>query len=287
MSIKRFSLAICLLFILTFNFVSLTSIESKQYYNEGLKRAAATYVVVRGINSILSVAQETEISASPGGMGLTIAVGQFLDPLNDLIERFSVVILMATTSLGIQKLLLTLTATPAIRYLVLISVFCLYLLILCKNYIDRNTFNILSKIFLFTIVLRFVLPTISFTGHTISKYYIDDLITQKTNELQTAHDQIGQMNVSNEQSFYARAKQSLNFPEKIDEMEDLLSKSLDNIFDLITLFISQTIILPLAFLYLITIAIKHLFSYDFSIFINEQKKVKRLDKKQTVGNISS
>ena len=92
------------------------------------------------------------------------------------------------------------------------------------------------------------------------------------------------MNVSNEQSFYARAKQSLNFPEKINEMEDLLSKSLDNIFDLITLFISQTIILPLAFLYLITIAIKHLFSYDFSIFLREEKRSSRLDKKKTAGN---
>ncbi|MDH4319434.1 MAG: hypothetical protein OEV64_13660 [Desulfobulbaceae bacterium] len=278
MPIKRIFLAICLLFILTFNFVTLTGTESENYYNNGLKRAAATYVVIRGINSIISVAQETEISAAPGGMGLTIAVGQFLDPLNDIVERFSVVILLAATSLGIQKLLLVLSATAPIRYLVLISVFGFYLLVLFNRHIPRTVFNMTSKVFLFIIVLRFTLPLISLADHFISIHFINDLIAEKTSQLQTAREQIGQMEISEEQSFYAKAKQSLNFPKKIDEMEELLSKSLDNIFDLITLFISQTIVLPLVFLYLISSTIKHLFGYDFGLLLPSRGERQRDEK---------
>lgn len=275
MPLKRILLAVCLLFILTFNFVSFSATESETYYNNCLKRAAATYVVVRGINSIISVAQETEISASPGGMGLTIAVGQFLDPLNDIIERFSVVILLAATSLGIQKLLLVLTTTAPLRYLVLISVFGFYLLVLFNKHLPKVGFNIIAKIFLFIIVLRFTIPLISLADHLISEHFINDLISLKTEQLQMAHAQIGQVDFSDEGSFYAKAKQSLNFPQKIDEMEEFLSKSLDNIFDLITLFISQTIVLPLLFLYLITVMTKHLFGYDLKELLPDETENRR------------
>ena len=53
-----------------------------------------------------SVIQDTEIAFSPAGVGVTLAVGEILDPINDLIERFSFVMLVSTASLGIQKILL-------------------------------------------------------------------------------------------------------------------------------------------------------------------------------------
>ena len=54
-----------------------------------LKRALATYAVARGLNGVISVAQGTEIAIAPVGVGLTFTAGQILDPLNDLVERFS------------------------------------------------------------------------------------------------------------------------------------------------------------------------------------------------------
>ena len=60
-----------------------------------LKRALATYAIARGLNGVISVAQGTEIAIQPVGVGLTISAGEILDPLNDLVEHFSWLVLVA------------------------------------------------------------------------------------------------------------------------------------------------------------------------------------------------
>lgn len=69
------------------------------------KRALAAFAVSRGLNGVISVAQGTEIAIQPVGVGVTLTVGQILDPLNDLVERFSWLALLACASLGTQMLL--------------------------------------------------------------------------------------------------------------------------------------------------------------------------------------
>lgn len=56
--------------------------------------------------------QGTEISAAPVGVGMTFTPGQILDPLNDLIEQFSQVMLVAMVAFGVEKVLLTAGAAP-------------------------------------------------------------------------------------------------------------------------------------------------------------------------------
>ena len=68
-------------------------------------RALATYAIARGLNGVISVAQGTEIAVQPVGVGMTITIGEILDPLNDLVERFSWLALVASASLGTQALL--------------------------------------------------------------------------------------------------------------------------------------------------------------------------------------
>ncbi|MEM6707268.1 MAG: hypothetical protein AAF648_00630 [Pseudomonadota bacterium] len=70
-----------------------------------LTRALATFTLARSLNGAISVAQGTEIAVQPVGVGVTITAGQVLDPLNDLIERFSWLVLMASASLGVQTVL--------------------------------------------------------------------------------------------------------------------------------------------------------------------------------------
>ena len=42
----------------------------------------------------------------PAGVGVTLSIGELLDPFNDMVERFSWVMLLTSVSLGIQKILL-------------------------------------------------------------------------------------------------------------------------------------------------------------------------------------
>ena len=80
-----------------------------EYSEAGLKRALVMYAVARGMNAIISVAQESQITAQLG-VGAVIAVGQVLDPINDLIEQFSTAMLLAAGAFGLQVLLLKIGA---------------------------------------------------------------------------------------------------------------------------------------------------------------------------------
>ena len=74
-------------------------------------RALATFAIARAINGVISVIQETQIGFSVG-VSTTVAPGQLLDPLNDLIERFSTAALIAATALWAMRLLGDLLFTP-------------------------------------------------------------------------------------------------------------------------------------------------------------------------------
>jgi len=66
---------------------------------ENLARAAALFATARALNAAISVAQSAEVSAGVGVQG-TVSPGQALDPVNDLVERFSSVMLTATVALS-------------------------------------------------------------------------------------------------------------------------------------------------------------------------------------------
>ena len=57
--------------------------------NDGLKRALTTFAAARALGAVVSVAQGTQVDATPGGVGVSFAPGQALKPLNELIEQFA------------------------------------------------------------------------------------------------------------------------------------------------------------------------------------------------------
>ena len=55
---------------------------------------------------MISVVQGTQVSVQPGGVGVTFTPGQALDPINDLVEQFSLLMLGASVSFGVQLALI-------------------------------------------------------------------------------------------------------------------------------------------------------------------------------------
>ena len=84
----------------------------------GLKRALVTFASARVLNGVISTLQGTEVVAQPLGFGVTLSVGQVLDPVNDLVEQFSDLLLTATLVFGVEKFLLTLFGNWAVSALV-------------------------------------------------------------------------------------------------------------------------------------------------------------------------
>jgi hypothetical protein len=98
---------------------------SEEQLDEAAARAIAAFAVARTINAVVSVIQETEIGVSLG-INTTLAPGQILDPLNDLIERFSLAALTAATLLWSLKLLGAIVLPPWLP-MVLLGLLLLYL----------------------------------------------------------------------------------------------------------------------------------------------------------------
>lgn len=72
----------------------------------GLERSLVAFGLARGINAIISVVQGSEVALQPAGLGITLSVGEALDPVNDLVERFSWLMLATSVSFALQRLLL-------------------------------------------------------------------------------------------------------------------------------------------------------------------------------------
>jgi len=75
---------------------------SADQVDSSIATAGLVYGTARGINALVSLLQGTEVNIP----FLTFTIGEVLDPVNDLIERFSEVILVALGSLALQKILL-------------------------------------------------------------------------------------------------------------------------------------------------------------------------------------
>src|SRR5258706_3749567 len=79
---------------------------SQEYVESGFKRALITFALARTANALISVAQETTVAIQPFGLGVMVSPAQVLDPLNDLVEQFSTLMLIACVSFAVQRILI-------------------------------------------------------------------------------------------------------------------------------------------------------------------------------------
>lgn len=109
--IKKVTLAVLIIVTVAFSWLKPIDLQAEQQVDAGLKRALVTFAVARTLNGIISVAQGTELSVEPLGFGVTLTIGQILDPVNDLVEKFSTLMLIASVAFGVEKMLLNMGAT--------------------------------------------------------------------------------------------------------------------------------------------------------------------------------
>jgi len=79
---------------------------ANDYTDRLMQRALIAFAVARGVDSAISMAQGTEIALQPAGLGVTLTPGEILDPVNDMVEQLSDVLLWAAAIAGMHKLLL-------------------------------------------------------------------------------------------------------------------------------------------------------------------------------------
>ncbi len=164
--------------------IQLPVLDSKAdaYFSEAITKAGVSYATCRVINATVSIIKESRLELEPGGVGLSLAVGQILDPINDMTERLSNVLVMAITSLGVQELTyeLSLTLAPPV-FAVFLSVISI-LLWFPNNRIIRLQ-KVTMSILLLIGIARFCLPLSSIANEFLHDNFFSGKIIDANHEL--------------------------------------------------------------------------------------------------------
>lgn len=128
-----------------------------QYFEDSVVKASVAYGSTRLINAGVSVVKESTLQLEPAGVGVAVAVGQVADPLDDLTERLSSVLVTAIVSLLVQKI----SYEIAQAYVFLVIGGALVVIGLL-SFFNRGVLlsyrNLLIKVALFLFVVRLFLP---------------------------------------------------------------------------------------------------------------------------------
>lgn len=255
--------------------------QAMQLQNEAFNRAMIAFGVAKGLNAIISLIQGTELSITPVGLGLTLSIGEILDPLNDMVERFSWVMLIATISLGIQKLLLVISAKLFLQIVLFVSGITTLGMTWYKKLHHSMFLTYSFKIFILLLFLRFsAVVFIYFSQFTYSailqnEYEQSLQVVESTKlELQEYQNKNLQSTQSNDESFldaikkrYDSSMESLNVSKQIESLEKKTDKAFNNMVTLITIFVVQSIVLPLIYFLLIILSLKYVFRKELKFDI--------------------
>lgn len=241
---------------------------AKAYVDDGLLRAATAFAAARTFNAVVSVIQESELQLEPGGVGVSVALGQALDPVNDLVERFSWVMLLSMTSLGIQKVLIEIS--PFVSVQILLSLALIFLLMgLWVPETLKSKVMKTGQILLFSaLLIRLAVPTMAFLNHQVYAGFLDARYNESIASLQETSTQIEDeyqdmsgLKVTDvadgeEQGFLKKTKnwlsngtRKLQSVLQLDTIKGLADSIIEKLVNLIVVFVLSTIVLPLLFLW--------------------------------------
>jgi hypothetical protein len=270
-------LAACLFFAWSAQFDRL----AESYTERGIERTLITFAVVRGLNGVISVAQGTELAMSPAGVGLVLAPGQILDPINDLLERFSWVVLASGTSMGIQRLLLEMAQSVwisgAISLLVVLFLVLYWWPALAKvendqlptDAYDRRyalTRSVLLRSVLVLLFLRFSVPLVAVINHLLYEQFLQPVYTEMQSALEQSSSDIQQAQtlpadelppataadsslLERAQQWFASSASQLDISQKLDSLRQSADEISQQVLNMIVVFVLQSLILPLLFLW--------------------------------------
>ena len=167
---------------------------SERQAEDALGNALVTFAIARTLNGVISAAQGTEVALEPGGVGVVFSVGEILDPINDLIERFSAVMLVAASSLGLQALLLNITGWWGVSaFLVVAAVAFLFVIWAPESAASKYASPIL-RILLVALFIRFALPVLITGTAMISDMFLASEQQAATAVLESTTRDIEEMN---------------------------------------------------------------------------------------------
>lgn len=248
-----------------------------EHVDAGLKRALVSFATARALNAAISVAQGTEISLTPVGLGVQLSVGQVLDPVNDIVEQFSQLMLAASIAFGIEKFLISIGAHQMVT--LVITIFAG----ICAYYIFRQKPlpTLLTKILAMMIMIRFAMPLAIIGSDKMFHEFMEKDYTSSQQIIETVSGQLPAMNstpppetadgtpqaaddgtpqAADGKSILGKIKdlvtQKVNISPKFTAIQEAAERAIDKTINLMAIFLLQTLVLPLLLVWVLWSIVK-------------------------------
>jgi len=263
-AIKPAILTIIVLLLVVISLSGTVDKKSEEYTGEAFKRALITFGIARGLNGVISVAQGTEVALQPAGLGINFTPGQILDPINDLVEQFSWVMLASSASLGVQKVLLTISSTTAVN-VVFVGVLILFLISLWRVNLFNPSVNRYLKLSVVVLLfVRFSVPIAMLASEGIYNYFLKEQYLESSSSLEKAKQDISLISEADTKQYleedegivekakriFSATTQGMSINQQLDKYQKLASDTTEHAINIIVVFVLQTILIPLLFIWL-------------------------------------
>ncbi|UCE32802.1 MAG: hypothetical protein JSW68_02110 [Burkholderiales bacterium] len=219
-----------------------------------MKRALASFATARALNAVISVAQGTELSAQPLGVGVSVAPGQVLDPVNDMVEQFSNLMLAASVSFGIQKMLIGIGAWWTVS-LVLTGLALAWVWLDLRR---RAPPGWLTAALVLLLLVRFAIPVTTLGSDWLFRTFLAEQYAASQRVIDTASGQTAQIGpappVSGaEEGLLERMKSWMSSPNtdvrsRFEALKAAAETAIEHMINLIVIFLLQTLVIPLLIL---------------------------------------
>ncbi|MED5617757.1 hypothetical protein [Ideonella sp. BN130291] len=261
------------LLLLALSWLPTTQDFATEHTRQGLKRALATYAVARSLNAVISVAKGTELAAEPAGVGFTFAVGEALDPVDDVIEQFSSLMQVVLVAFGMQLLLVKLGAhwLPSLLLsLALVGVAAALLR-------GRPVSGVLLRLTAALLIVRFAVPVYVLGTELVYRGFLAEpyaaaqeglgLSTREIERARAGQDAATTDPAAADQDagwrrWLPAPLKGVQLPQLPDiaGLKQVADNGIERMVDLSVIFLLQTIVLPIAFFWLLSFSWKSVLS---------------------------
>jgi hypothetical protein len=139
--------------------------------SNALSSTLVLFASVRGVDAVVSAVAGTELSMTPAGVGMTLAPGELLDPVNDLVEQLGELLMLVLTLLGLEKLGLALLGSFWMRILTATLLATAAGVLWLRPTLSWS--RGVRKLVLMLVMIRVLLPLAAIGGELIARHVVD------------------------------------------------------------------------------------------------------------------
>lgn len=264
--------------------------KADAYFSDAMTKAVGAYGVCRVVNASVSVIKESQIEIEPAGIGVSLAIGQVLDPLDDMTERASDILITTIVSLGIQKIAyeISVAFAPALLALAIIS---FVITSFSQGVRAKAIRGIILKSIILIAVARLCLPTSSIISSYLNEQYFSLEISKAKDELAMSSPEMERLKDMRMPEFDGVAgtiKNGFEFIERktsdvrsalkamIQNMGSMVQNLLKISYLYVALFIIEVILLPIGAFWLLTRLANALFGTEIPYILKHKDLIHKI-----------